>query len=142
MDNLRCLGTDAIKPTRVLVTDGFEGPYLTNSGTHASDQAPAFHQRFESTFGTHHSIYTVEAYDAAHLLMEVLNEVGLERLERAKVIESLKSRSFDGLSGTVRFDDRGERQDAAIGIYRYDASEGLQYLKSSHELRSNRASRS
>ena len=68
------LGTDAIKPTKVLVTPGFSGPgpYLTNSGISALHQAPEFHRRFESRFGPHHSVYTIEAYDAARMLIQLL----------------------------------------------------------------------
>lgn len=128
------LGTDAIKPTQVLVTPGFEGPYLTNAGTHAADQIPEFHRRFESRFGTHHSIYTVEAYDAARLLVEVMNDVGRER---ARVVEALRSLHFEGMSGSIRFDDNGERRNPVIGFYRYD--DGLHYLGTAHQVLSRGA---
>ena len=123
------LGTDAVKPTQVLVTPGFEGPYLTNAGTHATDQVPEFHHRFESRFGPHHSIYTVEAYDAARILVDVVNDVGPER---AGVIQALRSLHFEGMSGSISFEDNGERRNPVIGIYRYD--KGLHYLGTAHQV--------
>jgi branched-chain amino acid transport system substrate-binding protein len=112
------LGTDGIKPTHVLVTPGFtgDGPYLTNAGIDARRQAPEFHRRFQSRFGVHRSIYTVEAYDAARMCLAALARAGGP--DRARVLAALKSMSaFPGLAGPLRFDATGERLDPAIGVY-------------------------
>lgn len=118
------LGTDAVKPTRVLVTDGYEveGPYLTNAGTDAAHQAPEFHRRFESRFGQHHSVYTAEAYDAFRLLARTARTSGFASRER--VLEALhRAGPFTGLSGEVRFSATGERIGPRIGVYRYERGE-------------------
>jgi branched-chain amino acid transport system substrate-binding protein len=114
------LGTDGIKPTRVLVTPEVagEGPYLTNAGIDAARQAPEFHKRFESRFGAHRSVYTVEAYDAARLCLAALARAGGP--DRARVLAALKSMdAYPALAGTLRFDANGERLDPAIGVYVY-----------------------
>ncbi len=122
------LGTDAIKPTKVLVTPGFSGPgpYLTNSGISALHQAPEFHRRFESRFGPHHSVYTIEAYDAARMLIQLLRRV--KKVDRTEIHQSvLRETGYQGLGGQVRFDEQGERVEPEMGIYRFEGSE-LKFL--------------
>jgi ABC-type branched-subunit amino acid transport system substrate-binding protein len=122
------LGTDAIKPTEVLVTPGFSGPgpYLTNSGTSAFHQAPEFHRRFESRFGPHHSVYTIEAYDAARMLIQLLRRA--KKADRAEIHQSvLRETGYQGLGGRIRFDEQGERIEPEMGIYRFEGSE-LKFL--------------
>jgi ABC-type branched-subunit amino acid transport system substrate-binding protein len=122
------LGTDAIKPTKVLVTPGFSGlgPYLTNSGISAFHQAPEFHQRYESRFGPHHSVYTIEVYDAARMLIQLLrrSESG-DRTEIHQLV--LGENGYQGLGGRIRFDAQGERIEPEMGIYRFEGSE-LKFL--------------
>ena len=123
------LGTDAIKPTLALVTPSAPGPYLTNSGTDARHQAPGFHRRFEDRFGRHDSIYTVETYDAARVLLQAIRQADGTR---AGVLTTVRAAGpHVGLSGPVRFGPSGERLDTAIGVYRHDGDR-LTYL-GSHE---------
>jgi branched-chain amino acid transport system substrate-binding protein len=128
------LGTDAIKPTKVLLTPAaaVAGPFLTNSGTDARHQAPDFHVRFEARFGRHDSVYTVEAYDAARLLIGLMRSLPVP--ERGQVLPALGSLpGYSGVGGLVRFDARGERVDPAIGIYRHDDGK-LRYLGTHREV--------
>jgi branched-chain amino acid transport system substrate-binding protein len=116
------LGTDAIKPTRCLVTPGVvDGPYLTNAGVDAAQRVPAFHERFEARFGPHHSIYTVETYDAVRLLAAAIRRAGAPT--RAGVLEAMRSMPpYAGLDGAIAFDARGERIAPHLGVYRWDGS--------------------
>ncbi|MCL4847776.1 MAG: ABC transporter substrate-binding protein [Acidobacteria bacterium] len=114
------VGTDGIKPTRALWVDGHPAVWLTNSGTDAAERAPAFHDRMLARAGTHASIYTVETYDAALLLATLVAEGADTREAMAAALGS--GRRFDGLSGNLAFDARGERLFADIGVYR---DEGL-----------------
>ena len=134
------LGTDAIKPTCVLVTDGpFAGPYLTCSTANAAMVAPSLDAQVRARHGRHDSIYTVEGYDAAGMLLEALKRVlaGSPQRDdnlRARVGTALaKLDDFIGAGGPVRFDDRGERLDPVISIYRQEASK-LRYLGISSEV--------
>ena len=117
------LGTDAIKPSRSLVTPGaVDGPYLTNAGVDAAQRAPRFHERFETRFGPHHSIYTVEAYDAIRLLAAAVRRAGAPT--RAGVLEAIRTMPpHPGLDGEVSFDARGERISPHLGVYRWDGSQ-------------------
>lgn len=119
------LGTDAIKPTATRVTPGHDvpGPYLTNAGTDARHRASEFHRRFEARAGAHHSIYTVEAYDAARLCLTALRA----GVDRGSMRASIARTEHEGLSRRVRFDPQGERLGAAIGVYRY-VGESLEFI--------------
>ena len=131
------LGTDAIKPTRVLVTDhDVEGPFLTCSCVDARRQAPEFDACFRARYGRHDSIYTVEAYDAARLLLEAIRRArptdGDTR--RRSVGDALAGiGEFMGTGGPVGFDNDGERADPRIGIYQH-LDGRLRYLGSHEEV--------
>ena len=134
------LGTDAIKPTRVLVTDGpFAGPYLTCSTANAANVAPELDARIRARHGRHDSIYTVEGYDAAGMLLEALIRAlgASQRREdnlRVCVGAALaKLDDFIGAGGPVRFDNRGERLDPVVSIYCQEGSE-LRYLGTADEV--------
>lgn len=123
------LGTDAIKPTRCLVTPGdVDGPYLTNAGVDAAKSAQPFHERFEARFGPHHSIYTVEAYDALRLLASAIRRAGAPT--RAGVLEAVRTMPpYQGLDDEIAFDADGERIAPRLGVYRWDGSQ-VRFLRS------------
>jgi ABC-type branched-subunit amino acid transport system substrate-binding protein len=123
------LGTDAMKPTRSLVTNSpVEGPYLTSASVDASETAPAFHSRFQARFGSHLSIYTVEAYDAVRLTATAIRTAighGPDRVSAA--IRRLGT--YTGIGGDIRFDDDGERIAPKLGIYLWDGAR-MRFLSS------------
>jgi branched-chain amino acid transport system substrate-binding protein len=136
------LGTDGIKPTNALVTPGHDrGPYLTNAGMDARHTAPDFHRRFEARFGAHHSIYTVEAYDAVRLLAAAA--LAARPPGRAGILQAVRAmrpfdsvacevaqgkRPFDSVASglaqraAIQFDAFGERVAPALGVYRWDGT--------------------
>jgi branched-chain amino acid transport system substrate-binding protein len=121
------LGTDALKPSRTLITPGFDGPgpYLVSACADAANQAPEFHNRFQARFGPHHSSYTVEAYDAARWCLAALRRVGSSN--RKEILTALRTVGYAGLSGRVRFDPMGERVDQPVAVYRCDGTQ-LKFL--------------
>jgi len=122
------LGTDGIKPSRALRVDGFPAPWLTNSATDARYQAPAFHARMLQLVREHHSIYTVEAWEAAGLLLDILRRGARTRKE---VHAALANRARG--DGPLAFDQRGERLDPRIGLY-VDEESGPRFVGDSADL--------
>jgi branched-chain amino acid transport system substrate-binding protein len=116
------LGTDALKRTRSLVTvEATDGPYLTSASTDATRDAPAFHDRFESRYGDHDSIYTVEAYDAVTVVAAAIRRAGAATKEA--VVGAMRGlEPIEGAAGVIAFDEHGERRDASIDIYRWSGS--------------------
>ncbi len=73
--------------------------------------------------------FTLEAHDAVTALLRAVDAVavqgsdGLLHVDREALAGALRSRTFSGLTGTIRFDDHGDRagdtpSDAGITIYR------------------------
>jgi branched-chain amino acid transport system substrate-binding protein len=121
------LGTDALKPTNALVTEGtIAGPYLTAASADAAQTAPEFHRRFEGRFGRHHSIYTVEAYDAVRLVARAIRMA--KTVDRPGVLASIREAGcYEGLTGAIRFDASGERIAPRLGVYRWNGA-GLSFV--------------
>lgn len=133
------LGTDAIKPTRVLVTGGeTDGPYLTCSCADARSSAPELHARIERRHGHHDSVYTVEAYDATRLVLAALARTR-ERPPHPSGLRAAVDRELSGLgvvegaAGAVALDAEGERVDPRIGIYHHRKDE-LTFLGTHDEV--------
>ena len=117
-------GTDGLKPSLFLATPGYEveGPYHTSASTdvRVKPSAAAFAQAYQARYGQLYSIYTAEAYDAANILIAACARAN--PLDRPKVLpEVARTRDFPGASGPIGFDERGDRLDPEIGIYRVTA---------------------
>jgi ABC-type branched-subunit amino acid transport system substrate-binding protein len=81
--------------------------------------AQRFIQDYQSEYGSPPGPFAVEAWDAAHLLLQTLREPTPSRTAVANSIA--ETSSFDGLGGTYRFEG-GElaRPGASIRIYRVE----------------------
>lgn len=116
------MGTDALKPSHYLVTPGHpgKGPYHTNASTDIfqAESAWDFANRYQSRYGEKYSIYTAEAYDAAHIIMEAMKKETPPT--RSSVLEGVKKTTYQGSSGSISFTPAGERKDATISFYVYE----------------------
>jgi branched-chain amino acid transport system substrate-binding protein len=129
-------GTDGLKPSLYLATPDFdvEGPYHTSASTdvRVKSSASVFAQAYLARYGTLYSIYTAEAYDAANILIAACARA-LE-LERAAILaEVARTRDFPGASGSISFDEFGDRLNPEISIYRITAGVPV-FLGTTHEL--------
>lgn len=114
-------GTDGLKPSLYLTTPGYEveGPYHTSAATDVfvNSTAAAFAQAYQAHYGELYSIYTAEAYDAANIIIAACTRA--VSLDRAAVLaEVRRTRDFPGASGSITFDEHGDRLDPRIGIYK------------------------
>lgn len=114
-------GTDGLKPSLYLTTPEYEveGPYHTSASTDVrmKPSAAAFAQAYQARYGTLYSIYTAEAYDAANILIAACARAEiLHRL--AVLVEVARTRNFSGASGSISFDETGDRVHPEIGIYK------------------------
>jgi ABC-type branched-subunit amino acid transport system substrate-binding protein len=90
----------------------------------------AFTDRFNARFGRIPSTsFVLQAYDATRVLLEAIEEAAEEdsggalTIDRHALAEALRSQSHSGLTGTIQFDERGDRsgmapREAGISIYR------------------------
>jgi ABC-type branched-subunit amino acid transport system substrate-binding protein len=114
-------GTDGLKPSLFLATPGYEveGPYHTSASTDVrmKPSAAAFAEAYQARYGQLYSIYTAEAYDAANILIAACARANPS--DRPGVLaEVARTRNFPGASGSISFDERGDRLDPVIGILR------------------------
>lgn len=116
------LGADGLKPSRYLETPEVEvvGPYYTSAATDvrrrpsAADFRKAYAQRFPKF--ADYTVYTVEAYDAANVLIEALRRAGTP--DRQTVLrEVARTKDYAGASGSITFAPDGERMDPVIDFY-------------------------
>jgi ABC-type branched-subunit amino acid transport system substrate-binding protein len=96
---------------------------LTPSPLPADSSDPDFSRRYLAiAAGGRARFLAVLAYDAARLLLKAVTEAGGPPTPAA-VSAALRRADFDGLSGRIRFDSRGNWQDAPVWRYRWDAGE-------------------
>jgi branched-chain amino acid transport system substrate-binding protein len=119
------LGTDALKSYPYLEVPGLDTvhPYHTFAGCdiRTAPSARAFYFDFLARYPlTHVNLqYAAEGCDAALLLIEALRRAG--RVDRAAVLAELQAlgrEGFQGLTGLIRFDAKGDLLDPQIGLYR------------------------
>lgn len=132
------LGTDALKAYPYLEVPGLDQvkPYHTFAGADLRLLPSA--REFFVAFATRYPLtlvniqYAAEGYDAANLLLEALRRAG--RVDRAAVLASLwEMGPYQGVSGPIRFDERGDLVDPEIGLYQCE--DGLRkYLGSLRDL--------
>jgi branched-chain amino acid transport system substrate-binding protein len=130
--------TDGIKPLPYFATPDYDvdGPYYTNvcADPRVSPAAGAMVQRYIARFGEEPTVYMAEAYDAAGIILEAIERAAASGLTRASVRDAVAAtRSYEGASGTITFDEAGDIVTPAIGIYKYKNG-GLTFLGFARDL--------
>lgn len=123
------VGPDSLFNARDFIGTGgaaTEGAVLTAGPV--PDQA--FNDRFNARFGRVPSTsFVLQAYDATRMLLEAIEEVAVEdsssalRIDRAALASAVRAASHSGLTGTITFNERGDREgmaprEAGLSIYR------------------------
>ncbi|WP_103503733.1 MULTISPECIES: branched-chain amino acid ABC transporter substrate-binding protein [unclassified Streptomyces] len=120
------LGGDGVKdPEFVSLASGgaAEGWYLSCPCRDLAEDevGQGFTERYEAEYNRAPGTYSPEAYDAAMMIIEAVNELG-DSADRASVHETVAQGEHDGVAKTLSFDDKGEY--AGSGIYIYQVEEG------------------
>jgi len=74
-----------------------------------------FVRRYKAKFGTDTQLYSPYSYDATFVIAEAIKRAG--KPERAAIVAALPETDYDGLSGHIAFDQRGDLKDGAISLY-------------------------
>ena len=104
--------TDKMKE---LAGQASEGLVCSQAGIPVQAASKAFLEAFKKKFNSDPLIYAPFTYDAANLLiaaMQVANSV-----DPAKYLPSLAAIKYDGASGHIEFDAKGDRKDAEMTIF-------------------------
>lgn len=103
-----------------------EGAVVTGGAVPDPGFASRFHDRFQRDPGTP---FVLQAHDAVSALLMAIDAVATERSDGALVIdrellaEKLRSQRYAGLTGSIKFDDHGDRRgdtpaELGLTIYR------------------------
>lgn len=130
--------TDGLKPLPYFATPEYDvdGPYYTNvcADPKVRPAAGEMVERYIEQFDETPTVYMAEAYDAANIILDALKRVGSSNPSREAVRAAVAAtKNFPGTSGTITFDEHGDIQEPAVGIYKYEGG-GLTFLGFTKDL--------
>ena len=80
-----------------------------------------FRNDFKAKYGVEVQAYAGYAYDGVKLLATAMQAAG--SAEPQKYLPALKAIKYQGASGNVEFDDKGDRKNAALTLYTFKAGQ-------------------
>ena len=97
-----------------LAGPGSEGMYCSQAGIPTQMASKAFQDAFTAKYGEVKQ-YAPFFYDATNLLIAAMQKV--DSTDPAKYLPALAAISFDGATGHIEFDAKGDRKDAEMTIF-------------------------
>ncbi|MCL5046782.1 MAG: branched-chain amino acid ABC transporter substrate-binding protein [Actinobacteria bacterium] len=126
------LGADGSRRSKFveLAGDAAEGAYMTYAGVDPESLQGGlwFTREFERRYGQC-PVYGPEIYDAAYIIIEALRRAGTP--DRGRVLAEVRAmKRFPGVTGPISFDERGEREDVAVSLWRVEGGQNrfLRYI--------------
>jgi len=104
--------TDKMKE---LAGDASEGMICSQAGIPVQAASKEFLTAFKAKFKADPLIYAPFTYDAANLIITAMQKA--DSVDPAKYLPELAKLSFQGASGNIEFDQRGDRKDAEMTIF-------------------------
>lgn len=74
-----------------------------------------FKKRYKEKFGTDVQIYSPNAYDAVMVIVEAMKRAN--STDPAKFLSEIAKTSYDGVTGKITFDEKGDLNSGAITMY-------------------------
>ncbi|ABO59580.1 branched-chain amino acid ABC transporter substrate-binding protein (plasmid) [Burkholderia vietnamiensis] len=93
--------------------------YCTLAGVPPADmpQGPAFFKRFQQRFGAEVQLYAPYAYDAVMAMAAAMQSA--DSTDPKIYLPKLQAVSVDGVTGSIRFDEKGDIRNGAITVRQY-----------------------
>jgi branched-chain amino acid transport system substrate-binding protein len=104
--------TDKMKE---LAGDAAEGLLCSQAGLPVQAANKKFLDAYKAKFKIDPILYAPFTYDAANLIIESMKKV--DSPDPAKYLPELAKISYEGASGKIEFDDKGDRKDAEMTIF-------------------------
>lgn len=136
------MGGDALNAAEFIEVAGVEaaeGTLVTGIG-YPADQLPAgqeFLAAYAEAFPDDEvAAFDAYAYDAANAIINaciaVIEEVGADKLAtpagREAIVAAVAEVSFEGVTGPVSFDDKGDATNGAVTVFRIEGGQFVPYL--------------
>lgn len=104
--------TDKMKE---LAGDAAEGLLCSQAGLPVQAANKKFLDAYKAKFNVDPILYAPFTYDAANLIIEAMKKA--DSSDPAKYLPELAKISYEGASGKIEFDDKGDRKDAEMTIF-------------------------
>ena len=104
--------TDKMKE---LAGEAAEGLLCSQAGIPPQAASKQFLEAYKQKFNVDPILYAPFTYDATNLIIEAMKKA--DSVEPAKYLPELQKISFNGSTGTIGFDDKGDRKEAEITIF-------------------------
>src|ERR687888_902785 len=104
--------TDKMKE---LAGDAAEGLLCSQAGIPPQAASKKFLDAYKKKFGQDPILYAPFTYDAANLLIEAMKKANSS--DPKKYLPELQKISFTGSTGTIEFDEKGDRKNAEMTIF-------------------------
>jgi len=87
-----------------------------------------FMSKYKAKFGSEVQIYAPYSYDAVYIIVEAIRKAG--SLDRAAITAAVAATDYDGLTGHIGFDPKGDLKSGAISMFKVQDGQ-LTYLSTS-----------
>jgi branched-chain amino acid transport system substrate-binding protein len=117
-----------------LAGDAAEGLLCSQAGIPVKAASQKFLDAYKKAFNTDPILYAPFTYDAANMLIEAMKKANSG--DPAKYLPELAKLSYNGASGKIEFDDKGDRKDAEMTIFTMKGGkiEPIAIIKSGHSM--------
>ncbi len=101
-----------------LAGDSAEGAYASSPGVPLDKMpgGPAFTEKYKDTFKQEIQLYAPYAYDAANTLIAAIQQA--DSTDPEVYLPILANIQHEGVSGNVRFDEKGDIKGGSISLYK------------------------
>jgi len=102
----------------LLAGDGTEGDIATNLGLPIEEQPRGleFLEKFRAKYNREPELYDTYAYDSAMIIGQAVLE-NADDISRETVAAAIRSITYDGVTGVISFDSRGDNTQQIISAY-------------------------
>ena len=90
----------------------YEGVILVNSGNWLSSKGLDFKKEFQKKYNKIPGAVAAYAFDGMNLIIEAIRKTGLDR---EKLQKAMSNMHYEGVTGSIKFDDKGNRL-GAVGL--------------------------
>ncbi|MDA0830158.1 MAG: branched-chain amino acid ABC transporter substrate-binding protein [Proteobacteria bacterium] len=114
------LGGDGIRTRQFTVLSGAEseGVYASTPGLPVEQMAGGteFREKYKQVYREDIQLYAPYAYDATSVMIDAMKRAN--SVDPATYLPFLRSTDFKGVTGRIRFDERGDLKGGGISLYR------------------------
>lgn len=98
-----------------LAGEAAEGLVCSQAGIPVQAAGKGFSDKYKAKFNIDPILYSPFTYDAAMLMIEAMKTA--DSTDPAKYLPALAASNYNGASGNIQFDEKGDRKDAEMTIF-------------------------